>query len=158
MSRTNLVGTLPAALEELAESLGASRYRGRQLATWIYRKGVRGPRRHDRSAARLPRARLGETAEAVPAGGSSERRRRRTAAASWSFRLTDGVAREAPVLMPDDGRITAVSVHAGRLRLRRAPFCLDGHHGPRAQSTAPREIVGQLMVANALAPTEGPSA
>jgi hypothetical protein len=37
MSRTNLVGMLPAALEDLAESLGASRYRGRQLASLIYR-------------------------------------------------------------------------------------------------------------------------
>src|ERR687888_731259 len=35
----NLVGFLPSELEELAVALGASRYRGRQLATWIYRKG-----------------------------------------------------------------------------------------------------------------------
>src|SRR3989454_4203992 len=36
----NLVGLLPSELEDLAVELGASRYRGRQLATWIYRKGV----------------------------------------------------------------------------------------------------------------------
>src|SRR2546426_6528535 len=36
----NLVGFLPNELEDLAVELGASRYRGRQLATWIYRKGV----------------------------------------------------------------------------------------------------------------------
>ena len=35
MSRSNLVGLLPSELEDLAVSLGASRYRGRQLATWI---------------------------------------------------------------------------------------------------------------------------
>jgi len=40
MSRVNLVGLAPSQLEELAVELGASRYRGRQLATWIYRKGV----------------------------------------------------------------------------------------------------------------------
>jgi len=40
MSRVNLVGLLPSELEALAVELGASRYRGRQLATWIYRKGV----------------------------------------------------------------------------------------------------------------------
>ena len=40
MSRVNLVGFLPAELEDLAVELGASRYRGRQLATWIYRKRV----------------------------------------------------------------------------------------------------------------------
>src|SRR5207247_10644809 len=36
----NLVGFLPNELEDLAVELGASRYRGRQLATWIYRKSV----------------------------------------------------------------------------------------------------------------------
>ena len=40
MSRANLIGLLPAELGDLAVALGASRYRGRQLATWIYRKGV----------------------------------------------------------------------------------------------------------------------
>src|SRR5205823_14391597 len=39
MSRMNVVGLLPSELEDLAVELGASRYRGRQLATWIYRKG-----------------------------------------------------------------------------------------------------------------------
>src|SRR5207237_6207284 len=40
MSRVNLLGLLPSELEDLAVELGASRYRGRQLATWIYRKSV----------------------------------------------------------------------------------------------------------------------
>src|SRR5882724_10411478 len=40
MSRVNLVGLLPSELEDLAVGLGASRYRGRQLATWIFRKSV----------------------------------------------------------------------------------------------------------------------
>ena len=40
MSRVNLVGLLPSEMEDLAIELGASRYRGRQLATWLYRKGV----------------------------------------------------------------------------------------------------------------------
>ena len=40
MSRVNLVGLLPSELEDLAVELGASRYRGRQLATWLYRKSV----------------------------------------------------------------------------------------------------------------------
>src|SRR5207249_4015118 len=39
-SVNNLVGFLPSELEDFAVELGASRYRGRQLATWIYRKGV----------------------------------------------------------------------------------------------------------------------
>ena len=40
MSRTNLLDLLPDELEALAESLGAPRYRGRQLANWLYAKGV----------------------------------------------------------------------------------------------------------------------
>src|SRR5262245_32368722 len=40
MSGRNLVGMLHTELEDLAVELGASRYRGRQLATWIYRKNV----------------------------------------------------------------------------------------------------------------------
>src|SRR2546427_6694899 len=40
MSRVNLVGVLPSELEDLAVELGASRYCGRQLATWIFRKSV----------------------------------------------------------------------------------------------------------------------
>src|SRR5206468_1338108 len=39
-SVNNLVGFLPNELEDLAVELGASRYRGRQLGTWIYRKSV----------------------------------------------------------------------------------------------------------------------
>src|SRR6266540_1678006 len=40
MSLTNLLDLLPAEIESLVESLGAPRYRGRQIADWIYRKGV----------------------------------------------------------------------------------------------------------------------
>src|SRR5512134_1932894 len=64
MSRSNLLGLQPAELEDLAVALGASRYRGRQLATWMYRKGV-----VDLGAMTdLPRdfrARLAETHEVV---------------------------------------------------------------------------------------------
>ena len=40
MSRLNLLDLLPSELEDLAESLGAPRYRGRQIASWIYGKGA----------------------------------------------------------------------------------------------------------------------
>ena len=151
MSRTNLVGTLPAALEDLAESLGASRYRGRQVATWIYRKGV-----VDLDAMTdLPRefrARLAETAEAtlpeVERATSSQDGSRKLV-----FRLADG-ARVSSVLMPDDGRITlclSTQVGCGYACV----FCLTGTMGLERNLTA-AEIVGQLMAANALLATEGP--
>ena len=40
MSLINLLDLLPAELETLAESLSAPRYRGRQIASWIYAKGA----------------------------------------------------------------------------------------------------------------------
>ena len=40
MSSTNLLDLSPAEMEALAESLGAQRYRGRQLAQWIFAKSV----------------------------------------------------------------------------------------------------------------------
>ena len=40
MSRLNLLDYPPLELESVAESLGAPRYRGRQIATWLYAKGA----------------------------------------------------------------------------------------------------------------------
>jgi hypothetical protein len=40
MSAVNLFDLLPFELEALAESLGAPRYRGRQIATWLYKKSA----------------------------------------------------------------------------------------------------------------------
>ena len=135
MSRTNLVGTLPAALEDLAESLGASRYRGRQVATWIYRKGI-----VDLDAMTdLPRdfrARLAETTEAtlpeVERATSSQDGSRKLV-----FRLADG-ARVSSVLMPDDGRITlclSTQVGCGYA----CAFCLTGTMGLDAQPHGRRD-------------------
>ena len=83
VSPVNLVGLLPAELEALAVELGHSRFRGRQLATWMYRKGVVDLGRDDRPAQRIPRRarRASVPGHARRRNGS---RRRRTAAASSS--------------------------------------------------------------------------
>src|SRR4030095_9020012 len=101
MSRTNLVGTLPAALEDLAEELGASRYRGRQVATWLYRKGVVDlermsdlPKEVRVALAARAVATLPELERATPSQDGSRK---------LVFRLDDG-ARVSAVIMPDDGR------------------------------------------------------
>jgi 23S rRNA (adenine2503-C2)-methyltransferase len=145
MSRANLLGLLPRELEDLAVGLGASRYRGRQLATWMYRKGV-----VDLEAmSDLPkdfRARLAESHEIVlpevervtPSQDGSRK---------LVFRLADG-GRVSAVLMPDDGRITlclSTQVGCGFA----CAFCLTGTMGLERNLTA-AEIVGQLMTANAL--------
>ena len=145
MSRANLLGLQPSELEDLAVSLDASRYRGRQLATWIYRKGV-----FDLDAMTdLPRdfrARLAETHEivvpeverATPSQDGSRK---------LVFRLADD-RRVSAVLMPDDGRITlclSTQVGCGFA----CTFCLTGTMGlDRNLDTS--EIVGQLLAANAL--------
>ena len=145
MSRVNLVGLLPTELEALAVELGASRYRGRQLATWIYRKGV-----FDLEAMTdLPkdfRERLTERAvievpepERVTASQDGSRK--------LVFLLADG-ARVSSVLMPDDDRMTlCVSTQVGcGFECR---FCLTGVMGLE-RNLAPAEILGQVLAANRL--------
>ena len=145
MSRSNLVGLLPSELEDLAVSLGASRYRGRQLATWIYRKGARDLEAMTDLPKEL-RTRLAETHEialpelerAMPSQDGSRK---------LVFRLADE-RRVSAVLMPDDGRITlclSTQVGCGY----GCAFCLTGTMGLDRNLTA-GEIVGQLLAANAL--------
>jgi 23S rRNA (adenine2503-C2)-methyltransferase len=145
MTVPNLIGLLPSELEDLAVELGASRYRGRQLATWIYRKGVVSLE----AMTDLPRdfrAALGERAvlalpeleRATPSQDGSQK---------LVFRLEDG-SRVSAVLMPDDERLTlclSTQVGCGY----GCAFCLTGTMGlSRNLTTA--EIVGQLLAANGL--------
>ena len=145
MSQLNLIGLLPAEMEDLAVELGASRYRGRQLATWIYRKGAR----ELDALTDLPkdlRARLAETHEI----GLPELERTtpsQDGSRKLVFRLVDD-RRVSAVLMPDDGRITlclSTQVGCGYA----CAFCLTGTMGLDRNLTA-GEIVGQLLAANEL--------
>src|SRR5438046_1497667 len=141
----NLVGFLPNEVEELAVELGAARDRGRQLATWIYRKSV-----FDLDTmSDLPkdfRARLAERAtihvpepERVTASQDGSRK--------LVFRLGDA-GRISSVLMPDDDRLTlCVSTQVGcGFECR---FCLTGVMG-FARNLSASEIVGQVLAANRL--------
>ena len=145
MSPDNLVGMLPSELEDLAVELGASRYRGRQLATWIYRKNVvdleaMTDLAKDFRAALAERASitLPDVERVTPSQDGSRK---------LVFRLHDG-SRVSAVLMPDDDRITlclSTQVGCGYA----CTFCLTGTMGLERNLTA-GEIVGQLMVANRL--------
>jgi len=140
MSRLNLLDYPPLELESVAESLGAPRYRGRQIATWLYAKGAT-----DIGAmSDLPRefrAVLSERAEvAVP------EIERRTPSQDGSqklvLRLGDG-ARIQSVLMPDDDRLTlCVSTQVGCGF--GCAFCFTGTMGLERNLTA-GEIVGQVV-------------
>jgi 23S rRNA (adenine2503-C2)-methyltransferase len=145
MSAPNLVGMLPSQLEDLAVALGASRYRGRQVASWLYRKGVVDlekmsdlPRDFRAVLAARADARLPEVERATPSQDGSRK---------LVFRLDDG-ARVSAVVMPDDGRVTlclSTQVGCGYA----CAFCLTGTMGLTRNLTA-AEIVGQLLAANTL--------
>ncbi len=147
MSRVNLVGLTPSALEDLAGELGASRYRGRQLATWIYRKGVVAldamtdlPRDFRAALAERAQAAVPDVERVTPSADGSRK---------LVLRLEDGALVSA-VLMPDDGRVTlclSTQVGCGY----GCAFCLTGTMGLGRNLTA-GEIVGQLLAAGALLP------
>jgi 23S rRNA (adenine2503-C2)-methyltransferase len=145
MSAWNLVGMLASEMEDLAVELGASRYRGRQLATWIYRKGV-----VDLDAmSDLPKdfraalaARVGVALPEIERETPSQDQSRKLV-----FRLADG-ALVSSVLMPDEGRVTlclSTQVGCGYA----CTFCLTGTMGLVRNLTA-AEMVGQVLRANAV--------
>src|SRR3989449_1881788 len=145
MPPVNLVGQLPSELEDLAVELGASRYRGRQLATWIYRKSV-----FDVEAMTdLPkdfRARLSEVALVdVP---EPERLMPSQDGSQKLVFVLEGGSRISAVLMPDDERVTlCVSTQVGCGF--GCAFCMTGVMGLERNLTT-SEIVGQVLAANRL--------
>src|SRR5262245_41519694 len=145
MSRVNLVGLLPSELEDLAVELGASRYRGRQLATWIYRKSVFDleamtdlPKEFRQLLAERAVVELADIEREMPSADGSRK---------LVFVLS-GASRISSVLMPDDDRITlcvSTQVCCGFA----CGFCLTGVMGLERNLNA-GEIVSQVLVANRL--------
>ena len=150
MSRVNLVGLLPSELEDLAVELGASRYRGRQLATWIYRKSVFDleamtdlPKDFRAVLAERAVVEVPEPERLTPSQDGSQK---------LVFALAGG-SRISSVLMPDDDRVTlCVSTQAGCGFA--CAFCLTGVMGLERNLTA-AEIVGQVLAANRLLDPDG---
>jgi 23S rRNA (adenine2503-C2)-methyltransferase len=146
MSFVNLLGLSPSDLEDLAEDLGASRYRGRQLATWMYRKGELSldamtdlPREFRAALAERAVIAVPDVDVVTPSLDGSRK---------LVLRLADG-ARISTVLMPDDDRLTlclSTQVGCGF----KCSFCLTGTMGLERNLTT-AEIVGQLLVANRVA-------
>jgi len=141
---------LPSELEDLAVDLGASRYRGRQLATWIYRKSVYAldamsdlPKDFRSALSENRTVTLPDVARVTPSLDGSRK---------LVFRLEDD-SRVSAVIMPDDDRITlclSTQVGCGYA----CAFCLTGTMGLERNLTA-GEIVGQLLAANALLAEDG---
>ena len=149
MSRINLLDLLPSEMEDLAVETGASRYRGRQLATWIFRKGVADldamsdlPKDFRSTLAERAEIRLPEVERVTPSLDGSRK---------LVFRLEDG-GRISAVLMPDEDRLTlclSTQVGCGF----GCAFCLTGTMG-LDRNLSVGEIVGQLLAANALSPDQ----
>ena len=129
-------------MEALAESLGAPRYRGRQLAQCIYVKGVTDleamtdlPRDFRAALAAQATVELPEIERRTPAQDGSQK---------LVLRYGDG-ARVQAVLMPDGDRLTlCVSTQVGCGF--GCAFCYTGTMGLERNLSA-GEIVAQVMVA-----------
>jgi 23S rRNA (adenine2503-C2)-methyltransferase len=142
MSSTNLLDSSPAELEALAESLGAPRYRGRQLARWIFTRGTVDleamsdlPRDFRTAVAAQARVELPEIERRTPSQDGSHK---------LVLRYGDG-ARVQAVLMPDGDRLTlCVSTQVGCGF--GCAFCYTGTMGLERNLSA-GEIVAQVMVA-----------
>ena len=142
MSSTNLLDCSPAELAALAESLGAPRYRGRQLARWIFARGV-----VDLEAMTdLPRDFRAALAARVTVDVPEVERRTPSQDGSHKLvlRYGDG-ARVQAVLMPDGDRLTlCVSTQVGCGF--GCAFCFTGTMGLERNLSA-GEIVAQVVVA-----------
>src|SRR5580765_4544723 len=140
MSSTNLLDCSPAEMEALAESLGAPRYRGRQLARWIFGRGVVDleamtdlPRDFRAELAARTTIELPEVERRTPSQDGSHK---------LVLRYPDG-ARVQAVLMPDGDRLTlCVSTQVGCGF--GCAFCYTGTMGLERNLGA-GEIVGQVI-------------
>ncbi len=129
-------------MEALAESLGAEPYRGRQLAQWIFVKGVTDlaamsdlPKDFRAALAARASVEVPEVERRTPSQDGSQK---------LVLRYGDG-ARVQAVLMPDDDRLTlCVSTQVGCGFA--CAFCYTGTMGLERNLSA-GEIVAQMMVA-----------
>jgi len=145
MSASNLLDLLPAEIEALAATFGQPAYRGRQLATWLFRKDAVG---FD-AMSNLPRdfrARLAER-HAIARPEIERATPSRDGSRKVILRLADGLRVHA-VLMPDEDRLTlCVSTQVGCGF--GCQFCLTGTMGAVRDLSA-GEIVGQVLAARTL--------
>jgi 23S rRNA (adenine2503-C2)-methyltransferase len=144
----SLYGLELAGLEALCVSLGEPRYRGRQLAGWLYRRSETDFGR----MTDLPPAFRERLAQECEIAGAPEVRRQETPGRDTRkalLRLSDGELIEA-VLMTYGGRSEASAPRATVCVSSQAgcamgcTFCATGQMGFRRNLTA-AEIVGQVM-------------
>jgi 23S rRNA (adenine2503-C2)-methyltransferase len=140
---TDLVGLTLDELETMAAALGEARYRGRQLARWIYRHRAETVAAMTdlpetlrlRLADEAQLSRLGVTARADASDGYTTK---------FLLALRDGRAIETVLMRYDDGRRTVcVSTQVGCGM--GCTFCATGLAGLE-RNLAPGEIVDQVLL------------
>jgi 23S rRNA (adenine2503-C2)-methyltransferase len=146
----NLLDLLPAEMEDLAATLGAPRYRGRQLATWIHQKSVASlesmtdlPKDFRRALSEVGEVQVPQIERVTPSQDGSQK---------LVVRMADG-ARVQSVLMPDEDRLTlclSTQVGCGF----GCAFCCTGTMGLDRNLSA-GEIAGQFLAARRLVPADG---
>ena len=146
----NLLDLLPAEMEDLAVTLSAPHYRGRQLATWIYQKGVMSldamtdlPKDFRKALAEVGEVQVPQVERVTPSQDGSQK---------LVVRMADG-ARVQSVLMPDEDRLTlclSTQVGCGF----GCAFCCTGTMGLDRNLSA-GEIAGQFLAARPLVPAGG---
>ena len=146
----NLLDLLPAEMEDLAATLGGPRYRGRQLATWVYQKGVMSldamtdlPKDFRKALAEVGEVQVPQVERVTPSQDGSQK---------LVIRMADG-ARVQSVLMPDEDRLTlclSTQVGCGF----GCAFCCTGTMGLDRNLSA-GEIAGQFLAARPLVPAGG---
>ena len=145
MSATNLLELAPDEIVTLVDGLGQPTYRGRQLATWVYVKGV-GDFGAMTDLPRDLREQLAAVATVTPPEIAA-RHVSRDGSTKLDLRLADGRTVQA-VVMPDGDRLTlCVSTQVGCGF--GCAFCLTGTMGLERNLTA-GEIVGQVWAARSI--------
>ena len=146
---TNLLELTPAEIVSLVESWGEPAFRGRQVAAWVYQRGVRDFGAMTDLAKPLRTRLAEETVVAIPEVAG--RVRSRDGSQKLVLRLADGRTVHA-VLMPDEDRLTlCVSTQVGCGF--GCTFCFTGTMGLVRNLTA-GEIVGQVFAAREIAGKE----
>ncbi len=145
---TELLGLGVADLEGLAESLGEPRYRGRQIARWLYGHGVESVaamtdlpsefRGRLQAVSRITPLRVQRTLDAPDAS-----------ATKYLVGLADGQAVECVLMRFDDGRRSACLTSQVGCAMGCA-FCATGLSGFSRNLTA-GEILGQALLIRAQA-------
>lgn len=106
MRKKNLKGSSVEELEDFAEELGESRYRGRQIFSWLYGRGVRGFEEMS-DIGKAFQARLGECAEITHLDVSSCETSGIDGTKKFLFRLRDGLIVESVLIPPDRSTLGA---------------------------------------------------